>query len=196
MNGEPTPIEVFQHARVVMGIILGLGITRLLSGLARFVQHPNRQKIDAVHIGWVFTLLLMLIHFWWWEFDLIELRHWNFEIYFFLITYSILLFLMCSLLFPDDLHDYSGYQGFFISRRKWFFGLLGATILFDVADTIIKGTAHYAIFAYEYHFRIPIYMVLCAVAIWTPNRRFHQLFVVGSLAYEVSWILRLFNRLS
>ncbi len=33
-------VEIFQHVRVVMGIVLGLAITRLLTGLARFVQHP------------------------------------------------------------------------------------------------------------------------------------------------------------
>lgn len=196
MNAQVASVEVFQHARVVMGIILGLAVTRLLTGLARFVQHPGRQKIYPVHIGWVATMLLTLIHFWWWEFRLIELQHWTFEIYFFLITYAILLFLLCTLLFPDTLHDYASYEEFFISRRKWFFGIFATTILFDVIDSFIKGAAHYAEFSAEYHYRVPIYLVLCAIAIWTPNRQYHQLFVVGSLIYEVSWILRLFNSLS
>jgi hypothetical protein len=88
-------------------------------------------------------MLLTLVHFWWWEYRLTGLQHWTFEVYLFLITYSTLLFLLCTLLFPDQIADYSGYEEFFISRRMWFFGIFAATILFDVADTLIKGPARY-----------------------------------------------------
>ena len=180
---------------MVIGIVLGLAITRLLNGLARFVQHPRQYRVYVVHLGWVATLLLTLVHFWWWQFGLIDLRQWTFEIYLFLIVYAILLFTLCTLLFPDSMDDYTGYEDFFISRRRWFFGIFAATILFDVVDTRIKGPEHFALFAPEYVFRVPIYLALCAVAIWTPNRRFHQIFVAIGMVYEISWIVRLFNRL-
>ena len=76
MNTNLTPAEIFQHVRVVMGIVLGLGITRLLTGLARFVQHPGHARAYPVHIGWALTLLLTLVHFWWWEIRLVDLQHW------------------------------------------------------------------------------------------------------------------------
>lgn len=193
MNTTIRSVDIFQHVRVVMGIVLGLGITRLLTGLAGFVQHPGKRAAYPVHIGWTFMLLLTLVHFWWWEFGLIELEHWTFEIYLFLISYAILLFLLCTLLFPDSISDYSGYEEFFISRRKWFFGIYALTMVFDVVDSLIKGPTHYAMFATEYWFRVPIYLVLCGVAIWTPDRRFHMVFVTASLVYEVTWIVRLFN---
>lgn len=188
--------EIFQHVRVVIGIVLGLGITRLLTGLAGFLQHPTRRKAYPVHIGWTFMVLLTLIHFWWWEFGLIDLERWTFEIYLFLIGYAILLFLLCTLLFPDTLSEYSGYEDFFISRRGWFFAIYGLTIVFDVVDSLIKGPTHYALFAQEYWFRVPIYLILCGVAIWTPDRRFHTLFVTVGLVYELTWIFRLFNNLT
>jgi hypothetical protein len=94
------------------------------------------------------------------------------------------------------IEDYVDYEEFFISRRKWFFSIFALTILFDVVDSFIKGSAHYAVFETEYLFRIPIYLVLCAVAIKTPNRRFHQFFVTANLVYQISWIARLFNTLS
>jgi hypothetical protein len=40
---------------------LGLGITRLLTGIAQFVQHPQRQRVYWVHLGWV---LFMLVSSW------------------------------------------------------------------------------------------------------------------------------------
>ncbi|MDQ0471562.1 hypothetical protein [Labrys wisconsinensis] len=190
---QPHATDLFLHIRVVMGIVLGMGMTRLLTGLARFVQHPGTQKIYPVHLGWAASMLLTLIHFWWWEFALRQIEYWSFLIYFFLIGYTILLYLLCTLLFPDNLAEYSGYEDFFLSRRKWFFSILALTFVCDFIDTLLKGQAHVALFGSEYLVRLPAYLVLCAVAIWTANRRFHVAFVAASLIYQLSWIFRLFN---
>ena len=85
-------------------------------------------------------MLLTLIHFWWWEFGLFAVGQWTFGIYLFIVSYAILLFLLCALLFPDSMLDYTSYEDFFISRRAWFFGVLGATYLFDVVDTLHQGS--------------------------------------------------------
>jgi hypothetical protein len=105
-----------------LGSCSALAITRLLNGIAGFVQHPAEHRVYPIHLGWVLTLLLTLVHFRWWKFWLIETRQWTFAIYFFVITYAILLFLLCSILFPDSL-KYAGYEDYFICRRKWFFGI-------------------------------------------------------------------------
>ena len=34
--------DVFVHVRIVMGTIVGLGVTRLLMGFAGLIQHPTR----------------------------------------------------------------------------------------------------------------------------------------------------------
>jgi hypothetical protein len=33
--------DVYLHIRVIIGVVLGLGLTRILSGVARIVQHPG-----------------------------------------------------------------------------------------------------------------------------------------------------------
>lgn len=101
MDHELTSAEIFPHVRIVMGIIIGMGITRLLTGLARFVQHPARGGLSLIHLAWVGTMLLMLMHFWWWEVALYDIRDWSFGVFFFLTVYTIVLFLMSALLFPD-----------------------------------------------------------------------------------------------
>ncbi|MFT8404109.1 MAG: hypothetical protein ABF932_07690 [Gluconobacter potus] len=191
-----TPPDIFQHVRIIMGMVVGLSVTRLLTGLVRIIQHPNQTRIYPVHIGWVLTLLLMLMHFWWWELWLIELPAWTFETYLFLLLYAIILFFLSAFLFPESISDYTGYEDFFISRRKWFFSFFALTVIFDLFDTIIKGPAHYALFSIEYWFRIPIYLVLCGIAIISTDRRFHIGFVSLGLLYEISWIIRHFERLS
>jgi hypothetical protein len=39
---QATSVEIFTHVRIVMGMIIGLGLTRLLNGTSRLVQHPRR----------------------------------------------------------------------------------------------------------------------------------------------------------
>lgn len=187
--------EAFPHIRIVMGMVVGLGVTRLLTGVARIIQHPKQYRLYAVHLAWVASVLLTLVHFWWWEFGLFDITRWTFEIYLFIVAYAVMLFLLSALLFPDSMADYGSYEDFLISRRGWFFGLLAATYAADLIDTIIKGTEHFERFGWEYLIRTPLLFCLCIVAAITPNRRFHAAFVTGTLIYQVSWILRLFDSL-
>ena len=187
--------DTFAHVRIVMGMVIGLGVTRLLSGVARIVQHPRQYRLHAVHLAWVASVLLALVHFWWWQFGLYQIEVWTFGTYLFVIGYAIVLFLLCALLFPDSMQDYAGYEDYFYARRAWFFGLLAVTYLLDVIDTFMKGEAHFARFAREYLVRTPILVALCVVAVRTASRRFHVLFVAATLAYQLSWIFRLFDTL-
>ena len=188
--------DVFPHIRIVMGMVIGLGVTRLLSGVARIVQHPRQFKLYPVHLAWVASVLLLLIHFWWWEFGLYHIQTWTFGIYLFLIGYAIVLFLLCALLFPDSMQDYQGYEDYFYSRRGWFFGLLASTYVLDIIDTLLKGEAHFAHFGNEYLIRTPIFLALCIAAIYVPDRRFHVAFVLFALVYQGWWILRLFDNIT
>lgn len=187
--------QVFPHIRIVMGMVIGLGVTRLLSGVARIVQHPAAYRLYSVHLGWVASILLMLAHFWWWEFALFGIEDWTFGAYLFLIFYAVTLFMLCAMLFPDSMQDYASYEDYFITRRAWFFGLLALTYALDVVDTLIKGIDHFEHFGTEYLLRTPVMIVLCLIAIATPNRRFHVAFVAGKLVYQISWILRMFDHI-
>lgn len=195
---EPHPVspDVFTHVRVIIGIVLGLSISRLLTGLARFVQHPSREAIYPVHIGWAAFLFLAVIHFWWFEFYLHSLPHWSFEIYLFLIFYASLYFLACTLLFPDTMSEYTGYQDYFMSRRKWFFGIVALIFTVDLVDTLIKGMDHYRSFGIEYPIRAALFVGGALLAIFISNRRFHAALVTVALVYEIAFILRQFSTLS
>lgn len=46
MNQQlPYAHDIFPHTRIVLGMVIGLGVTRLLSGLARIVQHPGQYRL-------------------------------------------------------------------------------------------------------------------------------------------------------
>ena len=189
------PHELYLHVRVLIGVVLGLGLTRILSGLARLVEHPGRNPVFATHLLWTAAILLSMIHFWWWEFGLIGLHAWHFELFVFLLGYAFLWFMLACLLFPADLADYGTYEAYFVSRRAWFFGLFALTFAADFVDTIAKGWARLHLLGPEYPLRLVVGVALCLAAAWTSNRRLHLLFALFWLVYDLSWILRIYDTL-
>ncbi|MDH6230670.1 hypothetical protein M2281_001242 [Mesorhizobium soli] len=188
-----TAHDLFPHIRIVLGMVIGLGVARLLSGIARIIQHPKQYPLYPVHLAWAASVLLMLAHFWWWEFGLFRVDQWTFGKYLFLIGYAVALFLLCALLFPESLLDYRSYEQYFYERRAWFFGVLAAIYVIDIGDTLLKGDAHLASFGIEYLIRTPLIILLCIVAMFVNNRRFHVSFVGGKLLYQFWWITRFFD---
>ena len=134
--------DLYAHVRVVVSIITGLCITTLLSGFARFGQHPRRQIVSVFHLGWAASLLfvghsLLVVGVSPVDGAAMDLRTLLLR-----LLYPILYYFLFTLLFPPDLMDYSGYEEYFISRRKWIFGSLAATFIADVIDTELKGSAY------------------------------------------------------
>lgn len=185
--------EFFPHVRIVMGMVVGLGITRILLGAAGLIQHPKRAKLWLPHLLWSGSILVELILFWWWEFELYALTEWSFAVFFFLIAYAVTLFLLAVLLFPDRLDDYDGYEDFFLRRRHWFFGIFAATFLLDIVDTLIKGAPYFDTLGLGYLVQVPIGIALCLVAIRTADRRYHLALVLVHLAYQAYWVTQLFT---
>lgn len=185
--------DLYLHIRVIISIVLGIAITRILAGLARFVQHPGKLKVYPVHLLWALIVLVSAIHFWWWEFGLAAVTEWRFELFLFVLFYAFLFALMANILFPDDLEEYEGYRDYFLSRRGWFFGLLIASMLTDWFDTAIKGHAYLAGFGIEYPLRIAGTIVLALIAMRTRSPRFHLGFALFYLVYYVSWIVRVYD---
>lgn len=193
---QPSSVEAFLHIKVVLGMIISLSLARLLTGLAGIVQHPGKVRIYPVHLGWVVSLFLFIIHLWWWEHRLQWMTSIHFGNYLFLVSFCSLFFFLCALLFPTSLDDYGGYEEYFISRRSWFFGLLALSYALDLGDTAMKGKDYFLSLGWEYPMRNLVFIALCIVAAITANRRFHALFVGFGLLYQVSWIFRLYDLLS
>ena len=173
-------------------MVVGLGVARLLSGFASVVQHPKHHGLYPIHLAWGAAVLLMLVHFWWWQFGLFKVEFWTFGKYLFTFAYAVTIFLLAALLFPDTLHAHRSYEEFFFERRGWFFGVLAMTYVLDFGDTAMKGVDYLISLGPEYLIRAPVVILLCIIASLTRNRLFHASFVTLKLGYHVSWIVRHF----
>ena len=186
-------MDLFEYVAVLTSIIIGLGITHLLKGVARLVQHPGRQRVYWVHLTWVTYMFFMSVFWWWWEFLLVDIETWTFGLYLFVIAYAVNIYLLCALLFPSDLEGYDGYEAYFFSRRQWFFGLATLSYVVDFADSAVKGTDHLMGLGLEYLIATTLQAVLLVVAGVTESRAFHGSFALGMLVYQLSWALRSFG---
>jgi hypothetical protein len=135
----------------------------------------------------------MIVHFWWFELGLSRIEKWTFGLYLFVIFYAILLFLTCTILFPEQQDRTTNFEDYFYSRRKWFYGLLALIFLVDIADSAFKGEAHLRVLGLEYFLRQAVFIVLSAVAMVVRAPLYHRLFVAGAILYQVLWALRQFD---
>lgn len=179
--------ELYINIRTILGMVLGLALARLLSGLARFVQHAEQRRIYFIHIVWVIYLFLSIVTFWWWEVQLSRVEQWTLWPYLFLVTYTGSFFFLCALLFPDDVRSGGGYESYLLGRRHWFFGILALNLLGDFVDTAIKGWAYFASFGIAYPIRNLVLIGLCLAAVRVSSLRFHAVFAIIALALEIGW---------
>jgi hypothetical protein len=183
-------MEMYLRVRVLFTILLGLGVSRLLSGVVQIVQHPKAYKVYWVHLLWALFLFLYLIHFWWWEYRLQVIQQWTFPLYFFIAMYAVVLFLLCVLLFPEQMADYDGFKTYFYSRRQWIFSLMTILFVADIVDTFIKGSAFSHSLGLFYYIRTAMYILLSAAAIKIKEERFHAGFTIFATVSEIALILK------
>lgn len=185
--------DIFVHVRILVGMIVGLGLTHLLRNFAELMERPGHRRVYWVHLAWAMFVFLYLLHFWWWEFRLVHVARWNFNIYVYISLYALLLYLLCAFTFSSSADQYPGYRDYYYSRRHWFFGVLALVYLVDLGDTWIKGAGYFHAFGTEYLVRNIAHVVFALVAIATRSPLYHGAFAVLALAYQVSWILRQFE---
>jgi hypothetical protein len=186
-------MEFFNYVMVLASVIVGLAVTHLLQGVAKLIQHPDRQKLYWVHLLWVALMFLNALFLWWWEFELSGMKHWTFELYLFVLSFSVVLYLICAVLMPSELGDYASYRAYYFSRRRWLFGLLLLFSFMDLADSAIKGPAHLSQLGWPYYAVVGTRSALLLIAMKTRNSKFHAFVVLLFIAQLVALAFRSFH---
>ncbi len=136
--------DQFQHVMVLTSIIIGLGITNALLGLSgaieRYTETARPVKLSWAWAFWLGYGFLAMIHFWWWEFRLIEiLKQWTLWNYFLIISYAVSFFLSVALLVPSNWEKVDDLNAYFLAKRRWFYSVFLLTSVFDLCDSYMKG---------------------------------------------------------
>ena len=176
---------IYEYVAVLTSIIIGLSITHLLYGLATIVQHPKREPIYWVHLVWVVYMFFTVIWWWWWQIALSSVTVWTLGLYLYITCFSVVLYFICALLFPSEMGNYDGYRGYFLSRRRWFFGLLAIAYVVDVGDTLLKGVEYFFELGMSYPIIMGVMIIGCALAAISRNERFHGIFATVALGTQI-----------
>lgn len=190
----PHAHETFVHIRIFIGMILGIAVTRLVTGLTRFIQHPGQDKPYFTHIAWVVFVLLFIAHFWWFEFALFKKQDWGFGTYFFLLVYAGTFAVIAALLFPDRIDEYNGFRGYFLARRRWLYSALLFLFVADVIDTLLKGPEYYALYySWDYPLRQGFFIIATGAALLVESETYQKLLAGLMLLFQAVWIIALFD---
>jgi len=91
----------FEYVSVLISIILGLGITFVLTGTAEIIKRLGSiQHYWPYHV-WIVLVFVLHIQEWWAIYELRPIARWNLLSFLFVLLYPILLFVLANLLFPS-----------------------------------------------------------------------------------------------
>lgn len=134
----------FSYLAVLISIVLGLGITNVLTGLTTLIRRRARVRFYWPMVMWMVTLLLIHVQTWWAMFTLSDVTHWSFGGFIVVLMQPILLFVISALVVPDfsgtssrlDLH------AAFYREFRWFFLVLFLALV----DSLMKSLVVYGAF--------------------------------------------------
>jgi hypothetical protein len=133
----------FEYVIVLISIILGLGITLVLTGIAQLIREERSVRLFGPYLIWIVLVFVMHVHEWWITYQLKTMVAWKLPTFLFIILYPILLFILANLLFPDswEKSNRDMKQFYFTAYRK-FFGCAVALVVLSVLQNIfISGLA-------------------------------------------------------
>jgi hypothetical protein len=192
MGAAAVHIDQFVHIRIIIGILLGLSISRLVTGLARSLQTPVSLRIYPLHVVWVVYLLLSIVDFWWFEYGLLKVKVWTFGLYLFVVFYASIFVFMSSILFPDRDHGYASYAEYFQGRRRPFYCMMLLMAVLDVVDSWIKGREHFASLGVGYLLVQAGEAIGAVIALFVASRRYQMAYAIFALVCEAYLLSRLF----
>lgn len=169
-------MTTFEYLSVFISIVIGLGVIRLLGGIATLLDGQT-SKPYWVHSAWVGLHVVFLPWFWWFQFDWRQETAWTFPVFFFVIVFAMLYYLAVAVLIPTREEDFKDLDAYFYKMRPRFFAFLVLIDIADVIDTHLKpGNLEDVGATY-----LPVMAVVTAgnvTAALTGNRIFHQVWVV------------------
>lgn len=133
--------SLFEYLAVIVSVIVGLGLTRILQGVARMLEARARVRVYWVHL--VFTGIVFLGHllFWWLFWSSRQVEAWSFFPFLFLLLQPIILYLLADLCFPDFPDAGTIYfRNFYYRDHRWFFGLFALLmVLIGLRDILFRS---------------------------------------------------------
>jgi cell division protein FtsW (lipid II flippase) len=121
-------LDRFSFVMVLLSIIVGLGITELLSNFARQIQTRATSKFYWLHTLLAVIVFIALLQQWWESWDQRLVESWSFPIMLLMLGGPIGLYLVSHILFPKDIDGEDFEKHYFASAPVMY--LIGMATVF------------------------------------------------------------------
>ena len=164
-------MDAFSYISVIFSVVIGLGLSHLLTGVVELFKARGRVRFYWLHLLWVALTFVGHIFLWWTMWNLRLLRDWNFFFFLIILLAPVLLYVAAALLIPKvepgvslDLKEY-----FYENRPAFFWVTAAFTVLMGAENWLLTGrmspTPVTAVFA--------VWFVLLCVSAFVKDRRYH-----------------------
>ncbi len=125
-------MDRFSFVMVLLSIIVGLGVTELLTNVARQIQGGKKNRFYWVHSLLVALVFIALLQQWWESWDQRHVETWTFPILLLMLGGPIGLYIISHLLFPNEF-DGIDFKAFYFQNPKVTYLIAAATVVFATA---------------------------------------------------------------
>jgi hypothetical protein len=128
----------FEYVIVLISVILGLGITTILTGLAELIKHSKPIRLYTPYIIWIMLIFVMHIQEWWISYQLKAVEVWTLQFFLLIMLYPINLYILAHLVFPGSLSKEFSSKAFYLEYYpRIFIGTISLVILSVIHNIII-----------------------------------------------------------
>ncbi len=132
----------FEYLSVLVSIVIGLGISSLLSGAARLIQLRRRARMYLPTLVWMGVLFLANVQIWWVAFDRREVEEWNFFMFLLYLLIPMGAVVLSYLVLPDlGDEDEVDLKASYFENRGWFFGIFAALPVISLVEETVRDGA-------------------------------------------------------
>jgi hypothetical protein len=132
----------FEYVIVLISIILGLGITTILTGVAELIKHRSSVSLYPPYLIWISLVFVMHIHEWWESYTLKSIDEWKLPMFLFVILYPIGLYILAHLLFPSEVRNGLSTRDFYLKiYPRIFVSVIVLIALSIIHNLFISGYA-------------------------------------------------------
>ena len=181
-------MSVFEYLGVLLSVIMGLGVTHILAGLAKTIHNRKTITLFWVHSLWAINVLIYIVIIWWGMFWWSSQQEWSFFQFLLLVLYAIALFFSASLLFPWEFPNDFDFEVHFFETRPWFFSVMTVAWCIDVPETVLKSTGGMRDLPEAYIALVIVNILLLALAAAWPNKTYHKFAAIFWPVFTVGYL--------
>ena len=131
-------MDAFNYLSVLLSIIIGLGLTQVLSACGRLIRARMHVTWYWPALLWAAILVVIDVQVWWTMFGLRARKEWTFVAFFIVLLQTVTLYMMSAVLLPEQVDERGvNLREHYFRQAPWFFGFFVATLLVSVSKDIV-----------------------------------------------------------